>query len=474
MSAAPEAPTAARFAIQPGAALIESEDGKLEIRRGVSIIVNGDIIEEIVYGPIDASLPRVEAPGDLLLPGFISGHTHTAAGTAIRGLLGSNPDRAALRPMQLIDSLSDEELDDLTAQNLGELLLSGCTAQVEMSLSPRQAESYVRVAEKWGARGFPAPMVPSISRVFDIWFRAEDKVLLDSEPETLREIEASLGFAKKHMGKGSGRIMPMIALHASDTQTPATMDACATAARELGTGVHMHLAQMPIEAGAIKRLWDSTPIQFCSKHGLLDGPFFGAHMYTVDFQQDGPLLASKGAIYATCPSAGGAGGPSQPYPEALAAGIKTNVGIDTHSNDYLENLKLAVLIGQARHALLSSSSPSIPSVNPTIWTAIEGATRWAADGLRRKDLGRIRKGAKADLVSIDVSGFHVGSGSFPTDPLNNLSYANGRCVRNVWVDGKVMVWQGRLAVADPLIVAEKGAAAVRKIWAVLEQENWFT
>ncbi|HMO84698.1 MAG TPA: hypothetical protein PKC18_07240, partial [Lacipirellulaceae bacterium] len=41
-----------------------------------------------------------------------------------------------------------------------------------------------------------------------------------------------------------------------------------------------------------------------------------------------------------------------PYPEALGAGVAVNIGIDTHSNDYVENLKLAVLYGQAREALL--------------------------------------------------------------------------------------------------------------------------
>ncbi len=40
------------------------------------------------------------------------------------------------------------------------------------------------------------------------------------------------------------------------------------------------------------------------------------------------------------------GGQTQQYPEALGAGMNVNIGIDTHSNDYLENLKLAVLYGR--------------------------------------------------------------------------------------------------------------------------------
>ncbi len=70
-------------------------------------------------------------------------------------------------------------------------------------------------------------------------------------------------------------------------------------------------------------------------------------MSGLDWATDPEVLKRGGVIYAHCPSAGGAGqvGLTQPYPEALAAGMKVSIGVDTHSNDYLENLKLAVLSG---------------------------------------------------------------------------------------------------------------------------------
>ena len=60
--------------------------------------------------------------------------------------------------------LDDEDLDALTAYNLAEILRGGCTTQVEQSLDLRQAESYVRVARRWGVRGYPAPMLPNFAR----------------------------------------------------------------------------------------------------------------------------------------------------------------------------------------------------------------------------------------------------------------------------------------------------------------------
>ena len=114
---------------------------------------------------------RIEAHGQLLLPGLISGHTHSAAGSATRGYIELNPPtststtpkpaRSFLRTMELMDSLDPNDLDDLTAYNLAEILRGGCTTQVEMSLSLKQAQSYVRVARRYGVRGFVAGMVPA-------------------------------------------------------------------------------------------------------------------------------------------------------------------------------------------------------------------------------------------------------------------------------------------------------------------------
>ncbi len=180
---------------------------------------------------------------------------------------------------------------------------------------------------------------------------------------------------------------------------------------------------------------------------MYDGPLFGAHMSGIDLVADPPILAAHGAVYAHCPSAGGAGGGTQPWPEILAAGVRTNIGIDTHSNDYVENLKLAVLYGQARRSLIATTSP-VPLQNPTIWDAMRAATLVPATALGRSDLGRIVPGAKADLATIDVTGFLTGTGAVPPEPLNNLLYAHGLSVRNVMTDGRWQLLDGQLVVAD--------------------------
>ena len=196
-------------------------------------------------------------------------------------------------------------------------------------------------------------------------------------------------------------------------------------------------------------------------------------MTGADLGLDPGVLREHGAVYVHNPSAGGAGGATQPWPEFLGAGTLTNIGIDTHSNDYLENLKLAVLYGRVRHSLVSDLARG-ELVRPTIWDAMRAATVNAANGLGRSDIGRISVGAKADLVTIDVQGLLTGTGAVPPEPLNNLLYGHGAFVRDVMTDGTFQVWDGRLVIDDERQVVQRGAEVVEQVWGQLRSEGWFT
>ncbi len=455
--------------IEAGWALVQAAESA-ELRRDVSIVVEDGAIAEWRPGRMRGRLPRVDASGLLVTPGWISGHTHVAGGTVTRGLFEGR--RSYARPLELVEQLDDDALDAITALNLAELLRSGCTTQVEMSLSLRQAQSYVRVARRWGVRGYPAGMVPGIARLFPIWQRRDDTVLRASVPGTLREIEANLAWARSVDGAEGGLIRPMVAPHATDTHTPETMRAVLAAARQLGHGIHLHLCQGRAETEAVQRAWGLRPVEWLQQLGVLEERVFAAHMSAPDLAADPATLKGRRFTYVTCPSAGGASGFTQPWPEMLAAGVNTNIGIDTHSNDYVENLKLAVIKGEARWSLARAASP-VPLQRPTIAAAVEAATLGAARGLGRDDLGRIAPGARADLCAIDVSGLFAGSGALPPEPLTNLLYANGLAVRHVMTDGRWQVFGGELVVEDAAGLAARAGAVVTGLWDQLRAEGWF-
>jgi 5-methylthioadenosine/S-adenosylhomocysteine deaminase len=448
--------------------------GAPKLLRGASVRVRGDRIEEVSEAPLRGNAKRIDARGQLLLPGLISGHIHAAAATPTRGIIEGG--RSFGRPLILVEGLTDEELDDLSAFNVAEILRAGCTTQVEMSLSRRQCESYVRVAKRYGVRAYPGGMIPGPAEWERVWFRTDDQALFDAEPRILAEIEAYRRYALRENGAEDGRILPMMMPHATDTHTPETMKASLAVARELGNGIHIHLAQSPDEVESCKRLWGKRPVEWLDELGFFSERVFGAHLWSIDLAEDPRILAGKETFtYAHCPSSLGAGGgnATQPYPELLAAGVRTSIGLDTHSNDMVENMKLALLDGQARYWLLNETSP-VPMKRPTVWDVVNGATLNPARGLGRDDLGRIAPGAKADFCTIDVTGFLVGVGAVPPEPLNNLLYASGLSVRHVVTDGNFQIFDGRLVVDDEERVLKRGGAVVETIWKQLEAEGWFT
>ncbi|BCW37403.1 N-ethylammeline chlorohydrolase [Arthrobacter sp. StoSoilA2] len=454
------------------------------------VVTNGRI--EAVRPRTGSTDERVDMPGQLLLPGLISMHSHVAGGAATRGYVEGNltpmskgaplrQGRQFLKAMVLLEDLPDEDLDTMTALNLAEILRGGCTTQVEMSKGLRSMQSYVRVAREFGIRGYPSGAVPGMKRILPIWKRGtDDQALFDSVPETLAEIQENLDYARSINGVDDGRILPMMAPATNAVHTPETFAAMKSAAQELH-GLHIHLqagygrAPQPDKV-AMNRLWGQDEIPWLHSMGIFDGSVrvFGAHLLGIDFERDLPLLANSSFTFANCPSGTGAGvTPAQwPWPEVLGAGVNSGIGLDTHSNDYIENLKMAVIYGRIRADFLGDSTP-VPMVRPSIWTAVEAATLGGARGLGREDLGRIAVGAKADLTSIDVSGLFVGVGTVPREPLNHLMYANGLSVRNVMTDGQWQVRDGALTIVDEAALVHKAGKVVQRIWDQMAADGVF-
>ncbi len=456
--------------IEAGWALVqEGEEPQLE--RDVSIVVRGNEIADIKRGRVRGWEVRVDASDCLVLPGFISGHTHTTVSTPSRGLIEGG--RFMDRPVAAAYALDDEQLDALTAYNIAEILKSGCTTFVEMSASVRVAESFVRVARAWGVRAYVSVIAPNGNRLHDIWYRDNDEVLFNSVPETLREIEAARQFGLSLNSSDGDLLRAQMAIHAADTHTPETLKAVQHAAEELGNGVHIHLAQRIREVEACERLWGKRPVAWLESLGFFSQPVIAAHLYKMDLVQDPPILKRHGVNYVHCACmASMLHQASQPYPEALASGLNISLGIDQISNDYVENIKLATLNGQLRTTLLEPTS-SARMRRPQVMDSVRAATIGGAKMLRRDDLGRLAVGAKADLCAVDVTRPLGGVGALPPEPLHHLLYSSGRNVRHVMTNGRFQVLRGKLVVADEDRVVAEGGKVSQRIWQFLENENWF-
>ena len=201
MTASAQAPDG-NFILEADWALV-CEDDEPKLLRDASIRVRADRIEEVREGRIRSTGPRVPAKGQVVLPGFISAHAHVSGGTPTRGIIEEG--RSFMRPFELATSFDDETIDDLTAYNLAELLRSGCTTQLDMSISRRHVESYVRLARRWGVRAYPGNAIPGFDRLTALWAKDDrDDAILASAGEIAGRDRGVPPVRDRHQRRGRG------------------------------------------------------------------------------------------------------------------------------------------------------------------------------------------------------------------------------------------------------------------------------
>lgn len=451
-------------------------DGSTAVERGYVLhIKEGEIVD--IGRDIDAApgVPVWDWSDQLVLPGFVSTHTHTTMSSVPRGLIEQG--RLYDRPSMAVEALDDHDMDKLTAYNLLEIVRSGCTTVVEMSGSLRAAESFLRVARKWGIRAYIGVMIPEQPRLYSVWYRDDDRVLFDSVGKTLAEIERAREFAERlesHDGENTSLQQFLMGVHATDTHTPETLQAAVDVADGYGGRLHIHLAQRDREVAAVERLWGRSPVAWLQSLGVLDRSVIGAHLFRVDSARDMPILREHGVTFAHCASAAQSHRATQPLPEALGHHLNVGLGIDHVMNDYIRMIGDAFRYGRMRSRHLAESHYDGVFREPTIHDIVAAATRGGAAGVRRPDLGVVRKGARADLVGVDVSMKWVGAGALPPDPLNNLIYANGANVRNVVIEGNPIVSDGDFCCDDEERVVRDSATVHSAIWSGLDRDGWLS
>jgi cytosine/adenosine deaminase-related metal-dependent hydrolase len=164
------------------------------------------------------------------------------------------------------------------------------------------------------------------------------------------------------------------------------------------------------------------------------------------------LIAASGASVVMCPSTTlkeGSGLGSRKLPELLARGVAVGLGCDSaNSSNFLDGVRM-----MNAAALGFKDGRQTVSVVPAE-QAVEMATLVGARAVGLgAEIGSIEVGKKADLVVFDTLRAEWRS---LLDPVNNLVYsADGRSVRYVVADGRLVVDEGHVTFADERRVAEQ-------------------
>jgi cytosine/adenosine deaminase-related metal-dependent hydrolase len=272
---------------------------------------------------------------------------------------------------------------------------------------------------------------------------------------------------------GTGRIRYAVAPSAPQRSTDELLLRAAAVARENGEVLHMHLLETKLQAQLARaRYQGRTIVQHLDDLGILSENVTLAHgiWLTAD---DLDLLARSGATVVHNPlSNQKLGSGVLPWRAMHDAGVRVALGSDgASSNDSLRMLDV-VKAAALGHTLTDPDYEQWPSVDEVLHAATVAGARaagWADQA------GAISAGMKADIVVVDLT--KTTSFTPLNDAARQLVFAeNGGSIHQVWVDGRLVVEDGRCTLIDaPALLAEFRLEAERFLldlprWAALRDE----
>ncbi len=450
-----------RIVYQPDLLLVEGG-----FRSGYAVEVGDD--GTIAYvGPAsgargDAVVRRMS--GRALLPGMIDVHSHSFQ-RALRGRAESRrrsgPDFWSWRNImyRCALALSPEEIYDVARMAFLEMLFAGITTVGEFHYLHRTAaggvyddanllaKQVIRAAESVGMRivllrcayvrsGFGLP--------------ADGGQIRFIEPDAerfLRDAEA----LRNEIAAMPGRVRFGIAPHSIRAVPREYLKTIAAWARAAGLPLHMHVAEQPAEIAACVAEYSVTPFELLDEMGLLTPEFTAIHAIHL---QPGEIarMGRGGITVGACPmTERNLGDGILCADELIDAGVSIAFGTDSHAQtDALENareLESNLRLKHLQRAVLDGrNGESLPAL------LFEFATRSGARSLQ-VDAGALEVGKAADFFTVDISDCSI-AGSLAEELLTNIVFSmSGSAVRDVVVDGRIVIDDRHHALQDEIVAA---------------------
>jgi len=237
--------------------------------------------------------------------------------------------------------------------------------------------------------------------------------------------------------------------------TTELMKESAALARRLGLRLHTHIAETLDEEEFCVERFGVRPIQLLDDLEFLGPDVWLAHGVHLSDQDIARLAVSRTGI-AHCPSSNLrlASGIAR-VRDLLDARAPVGLGVDgsasNDSNDLLAEVRQAMLVARA-------------GLDPTALGAREAlrlATRGGAECLGRDDeIGSLEPDKRGDVALFDVTGLAFAGAE---DMVAALAFCAPRRVRDLFVEGRRVVADGRLTGVDEERLAADGHRVARRI-----------
>ena len=382
---------------------------------------------------------EIDAKGCIVIPGLVNCHTHSPM-TLFRNAVEDQPLEKWLKeyvwPVEA--KLKPEHVRVGAMLAAAEMALHGVTCFNDMYFF---MEEVAKAAVEIGIRGV----------------LSEGLVELFSSRSSEEVLKKGASFAERYHG-WRGLIWAALGPHAEYSCSLEFLERVREEADRLGVGIHMHLAEIKPPVEEFVKKHGKTPVQALDEIGFLKRDVIIAHgIYLSD--EDLNILKRRDVAIAYNPVSNMklASGAAR-INEMLGLGIRVGLGTDgpgsNNTLDMIQDMKIASLLQKLRYM----DPRSLPARS-----AVRMATRGGAEALGLDDLiGSIEAGKRADIVVIDTKKVRYQP---IRDPYTALTYCgSGSDVRDVIVDGRIVVRDGILQTADLEEILKRFSDAVADLF----------
>jgi putative selenium metabolism protein SsnA len=386
----------------------------------------------------------LDCAGCVVIPGNVCAHHHLYSALA-RGMpYRLDPPRNFVQVLQRVWWRLDRALDPesvwLSAwSGAADALLAGTTAIVDHHASPNAIEgSLDRVGSALEDLGVRAALC----------YEVTDR---DGPERAAAGVEEH-----RRLAKASRPLqMAMVGAHASFTLSEETLVECVRLADELGTGIHIHVAEDDADERDSLERFGARVVGRLADVGALSDRSLLAHCVHVD-QREATLIHEAGAWVAHNPRSNMNNRVGRAPVSAL--GNRLTLGTDGIDGDLFAESRAAYWRGREADA----------SIGPDWAVARVAASARLAGALFGEPLlGRVEPGAPADLVVLAYD---------PPTPLTSQNLPGhwvygleSRHVRDVLVAGEVVVRDGRLTRAEESEVRARSREAADALWRRMDE-----
>ncbi len=421
------------------------------IEKGAVYTEGGQIAEVGKAAELEGRYPgaeRIDARGQLIMPGNICAHTHFygafARGMAIPGPAPKDFPQILERLWWPLDQALDEEAVRSSALVcLVDAIKHGTTTLIDHHASPNALEGSLDViADAVDQAGLRAALCYEVTDRYG--------------PESSKaSIEENVRFLKA--ARSRPNVAATFGLHASLTLDEETLAACADAARGLETGFHIHVAEHEADEYDSLNKSGRRVIDRLQAHGILGERTIVAHCVHIDLREAEILRDTRTWVTHQPRSNMNNGVGVADVEGLLRLGVPVCLGNDGFSNNMWAEWKTAYLLHKVWHR-----DPRRANGMDIVQMAIHNNAALAGMFFPEASPGMLVPGAAADLILVD---YH------PTTPLSagNLPWHilfgfEASMVTTTICAGRVLMRDRELLTLDEAAITARSREIVPAVW----------